>query len=417
MENSNKSLFRILGKRLWQKVNRYSTVFRRCCVSMLLLGILAFIVWDTDAGTWNVSRKNSLSPMMLISNYWQAQTISEQGSLFVSRYEPMASLGERQWSTATFLCLHTRLLTQNHKPFLLRCDTLSGSPVRARCLLDNRVRHVVDFSCPVLWSPHHDKRRCCCLQTFPGTIIRSSAGFSDRDAFVWMLAILAILIYLYKERMSSGDSENPGNRAFQFFRLHRWVELGSFRYICSDYNQRRTLEVLHNRCWISPKGILPLGIHVLAVVIHYQSPLFAVDTGFSTHIAALMLAPPLVLLALRWTRWLLLRFVPRWAYSRTAKSPWTLALVGIAAAGCYVLLQYNTFPKTALAFIESSLMKTVTELRDPIFQRLGHTDMEGCLQLAVSESLRWRYFCGKRQPFHLLPEWHSSAQPSSYENL
>ncbi|MYB95544.1 hypothetical protein F4054_04765 [Candidatus Poribacteria bacterium] len=38
----------------------------------------------------------------------------------------------------------------------------------------------------------------------PGSIDRRTAGFGDRDAWCWMLGVLAVTGYLYKEQMVPG---------------------------------------------------------------------------------------------------------------------------------------------------------------------------------------------------------------------
>ncbi len=42
------------------------------------------------------------------------------------------------------------------------------------------------------------------LATLPGSIDRSTAGFGDRDVWCWMMAVVVVASYLWKERMDHG---------------------------------------------------------------------------------------------------------------------------------------------------------------------------------------------------------------------
>ena len=100
--------------------------------------------------------------------------------------------------------------------------------------------------------------------------------------------------------------------------------------------------------------------------LYLFSPAYRSGYGFSTHVAALMLFPPLVILALRGTRYMLLQFyVPLRLHAR--KIAWGLTLFAIAAGVGYLFYQSHTFETTAFAFQESPLMKDMTELADPHF--------------------------------------------------
>ena len=390
MENSNKSLFRILGKRLWQKVNRHSTVFRRYCVSALLLGILALSYGIRTQDMERIPEEQFVSNDAYLY-YWQAQTISEHGSLLsrdMHRWRPWGR------DNGQLLPFYAYTLAYSHKIISLFYYDVTLYQIQ---LYAPVVCWTIGFAMLLIFLIQYyglliTTSVGVLLTTFPGTLIRSSAGFSDRDAFVWMLAILAILIYLYKERMPSGRQRSLATGLCGFIVCIgglSWEAFGIFVMIIISVE-------LWKFCTTDAEYHLKeycLWLLMFLPWLYMFSSAYRSGYGFSTHIAAFMLAPPLVLLALRWIRWLLLRFVSRWR-AHAQQIAWTLALVGIAAAGCYVLLQYNTFPKTVLAFIESSLMKTVTELRDPIFRdwtyRYGGMFVIGSIGIITGTLFLWK---------------------------
>lgn len=201
------------------------------------------------------------------------------------------------------------------------------------------------------------------LATFPGTIARSTAGFSDRDTWCWMLAVLAIVIYLHRERMLSGRLRILATVLCGFIVFLgglSWEAFGIF-----------VLIILSAEIWKfcttdAEENLKEYLIWVLMFVpgLYLISPAYRSGYGFSTHVATLMLAPPLVLLILRSIRWLLLRCVTQFR-PHAQKLAFGLILFGIAAGVLYVLGQYNTFATTAFPFLENRLMKTVGELKDP----------------------------------------------------
>lgn len=87
---------------------------------------------------------------------------------------------------------------------------------------------------------------------------------------------------------------------------------------------------------------------------------------FAAHLTTLVLIPPLVVLALRGIRSLLLYFFkPLRTHAR--KLAGLLTLLAIAAGGFYVFLQVDTFASTTVPFSENRLMQQTTELYNPNF--------------------------------------------------
>lgn len=391
MENNNKRSFHILRKRLWQKVNSNPTVLRRISISALLLGILTL---SFGVRTLDLER---IPEEQFVSNdaylyYWQAQTISEHGYL--------PAVDEHRWlpngrDNGQLLPLYAYTLAYTYKVMKFFYSEVTLYQIQ---LYTPVIYWTIGLAALLLFLIHYGGTLFAAivgvmLATFPGTIIRSSAGFSDRDAFVWMLAILAILIYLYKERMSAGPQRTLATVLCGFIVFLgglSWEAFGIFVLIILSAE-------LWKFCTTDAEYHLKeycIWILMFLPWLYIISPAYRSGYGFSTHIAALMLAPPLVLLALRWIRWLLLRFMPQWRV-HAQQIAWILTLIGFAAAGWYVLLQYNTFSETAFVFMESSLMKTVAELKDPILRdwiyRYGGMFVIGSIGLVAITLFLWKW--------------------------
>ncbi len=178
-----------------------------------------------------------------------------------------------------------------------------------------------------------------------------------------VLAVLAIVIYLYRERMSSGPRRLIATALcglVVFLGGLSWEAFGIFVLIILSAE-------LWKFCTTDTENNLKeyiLWMLMFVPWLYLISPAYRSGYGFSTHVAALMLAPGLALLALKSIRYLLLRFVKQLC-PHARKLAWGLTLFGIAAGGIYVISQYNTFATTAFPFMENRLMKTVSELKNP----------------------------------------------------
>ncbi|RKU12979.1 hypothetical protein C6501_10060 [Candidatus Poribacteria bacterium] len=201
------------------------------------------------------------------------------------------------------------------------------------------------------------------LATLPGSIARSTVGFSDRDAFCWMLAVLSITSYLWKEQMTPGKRRYIATAVSGFIVFLgglSWETFGVF-----------VLIIIAAECWkfCTTETEADMKEYLLWVLMFVPglfliSPAYRSGYGFSKHITAIMLSPPLALLALRGIRYGLLTYVES---LRPHARKLALGLTGfsIAAGLCYILLQSPTYEMTAFVFRESRLMQTIGELNDP----------------------------------------------------
>ena len=232
------------------------------------------------------------------------------------------------------------------------------------------------------------------LATLPGSIERSAAGFGDRDAWCWMIGMLAIISYFWKEQISSNTIKKENwwirNRRrylgtaiagfFVFLGGISWEAFGLFVLIilttelwkfCTTDTEEKLEEYL---IWLL----------MFVPWLYLISPAYREGNGFTKHVAALMLFAPLAVFALRGIRYLILKFYkPLHVHGR--KMAWGLTLLGIASGAVYIFFQYSTFATTAFTVFENQLMKNVGELADPSFwfwhRRYGGVFILGSLGL------------------------------------
>ena len=205
------------------------------------------------------------------------------------------------------------------------------------------------------------------LATLPGVITRSTAGFGDRDSWCLMIGILAITTYLV-----SLQSRHPRKRLFWtlasgfaiFFGGISWEGFGVFlsiiilveiwRFLSSETEDNLGLYLLWVCCFVP--------------TLYLASPAYRNGGGFTTHIAALMLAPPLGLLCVRYLRHIL---ITKTLYAEKLRPhsrslALGLILVSIILSLGYVLIQRSTFTHTTVPFSQSALMQSVGELDSPL---------------------------------------------------
>ena len=244
------------------------------------------------------------------------------------------------------------------------------------------------------------------LATLPGSIERSAAGFGDRDAWCWMLGILAVTSYLWKERLEPGRLRWIATalagftvflgglswEGFGFFVLMIvGVELWKF---CStgmehapSVDGNRTESAYYFKEYL-------LWMLMFIPWLYLISPAYRSGYGFSTHVAALMLLSPLTVFSLRGSKFLLLKYVEQ-LRPHPRKLAWGLTLLSITAGVGYIFMQAGTFAETAYPFRESQLMQNVGELADPNFRywvgRYGAVFVLGSLGLITASLHLWKW--------------------------
>ena len=231
------------------------------------------------------------------------------------------------------------------------------------------------------------------LATLPGGVERSAAGFGDRDAFYWMFGVLAVISYLWKESLPQGRSRYIVTvlAGFTVFLGGlSWEAFGIFVLIiliteiwkfCTTDTEQHLKEYLLWMLMFVP------GLYLI-------SPAYRSGYSFTTHIAALTLAPPIVIFALRGVRYLTLHYT-EYFRPHARKLAWSLTFIGIMIGLCYLFFQASTFKSTAFTLYESELMKDVTELVDPNFKywtiRYGSVFILGTIGLITTILQLWKW--------------------------
>ena len=229
------------------------------------------------------------------------------------------------------------------------------------------------------------------LIIMPGSIDRSSAGFSDRDAWCWMLATLAVTIYLWKENITraapryicaglSGVCVFVGGLSWEgfggFVLVIVVVEL--WRFLTTETEENLSEYLL----WVL----------MFVPTLYLLSPVYRSGSSWTTHVTAFLLLPSFVMLAGRTLRYFLTRTqhavlkVITEQISARAISLVCCAicfLIGIA----YIVFQRETFAHSILPFSAAEIMEMVEELQTPHdsfwYGRYGHVLLIASLCMSV----------------------------------
>ena len=227
------------------------------------------------------------------------------------------------------------------------------------------------------------------LTTLPGSIERSTAGFGDRDAFCLMIGILAVVTYLVsleKETLRKRLIWTLTSGFTVFLGGISWEGFGVFLSVIMIVELWR---------FLTTKTAEGLGLYALSVccfvpTLYLASPAYRNGYGFAEHLAAFVLIPPLVLLAMHAIRHLLTSKVDRLRlHARTVSFVLILASVSLALG--YVWAQQNTFADTSVPISDNPVMQAMTELRSPHYGywvfRYGGVFILGSIGLIIASKL------------------------------
>lgn len=325
--------------------------------------------------------------------YWQAQLVSEHGRMPERDMDRWVPLGRDLGQT---LNLYGYTLAYTHKVLVHFFPNVS-------------LYHVASYTPPVCFCIglavlyfffYHTFGQlsagivCTLLATFPGTIHRSLAGFADRDAWCFLLGVLAVTTHLmslqveHRRRLIwtliSGFVMFLGGISWEGFGVFLSVILcvEIWRFLSSETEEGLGLYALWVCCFVP--------------TLYLASPAYRSGYGFAEHLFAWMLIPPLVLLLLRALRHVLLTRGP---FSEKLRPharglAFILTLISLLGALGYVWIRNDTFASTTVPLSQNRLMQSVTELKAPLFRdwvfKYGSVFFLGCLGLLITCKHRWK---------------------------
>lgn len=339
--------------------------------------------------------------------YWQAQLISEHGQLPERDMHRWLPLGRDLGQT---LNLYGYILAYAHKvvawafPNISLYQVTLYMPVVCFCVGLAALCLFLYHTYGILFSSVSG----LLLVTLPGSIERSAAGFGDRDAWCLMIGILAVTTYLISLRIYGKRNRflwTLISGILTFLGGISWEGFGVFLGI-----------ILVVELWqfLTSEAEDGLGFYCLWVctfvpTLYLISPAYHSGYGFSKHLAALVLVPPVVLLCIRTLRHILTSPVNqkgKWEWRlcfadklrpHTRSVALGLTLGSIAIALCYVFTQLGTFASTTVPLSQNQLMQTVTELKGPRFGywifRYGGIFVLGSIGLILASKRHWEQTC------------------------
>ena len=342
-------------------LNRY---FKYFCATVSCFGILLIAYWIRVQGVAYIP-DGQFTENDAYLHYWQTQLISEHGVLpahDLYRWVPVSrDLGQS-------LNLYSYVLVYAHKAISLCFPNVSLYHV---ALYISAICFVLGLGvlCFYLYNTFgylFSSIVAVILATLPGTIIRSAAGFSDRDSWCLLLGILAITTYLtslqtqsFRRRLLwtlvSGLSVFLGGLSWEgfgvFVSVILFVEL--WRFLTSEVEN----------------GLHFYFFWVLTYVptLYLASPAYRNGQGFARHLAAFVLIPPLLLFMLRLFRHILITktSIVKKLRLNVRLLAFALTLVSFIGALSYIFTQLDTFANTTVPLSQNRLMQTVSELKAP----------------------------------------------------
>ena len=374
-------------------VSKFLMKVEKLIALVLIVSILCLAAFIRVQGTTNVPAGQLTGPDGYFY-YWQAQLISEHGKLpeqDMNRWLPLGRDLTQTLNLYGYVLAYAHIGIARIFPDITLYHVIIYTPVvcfciglGALCLLFYRTFGIL-FSSIV----------GVLLATLPGAITRSAAGFGDRDSWCLMLGILAVTTYLASLQsqqprkcllwtLASGFAMFLGGVSWEgfgvFLSIILLVEI--WRFLTSETEDRLWVYLIWVCTFVPP--------------LYLVSPAYRSGQGFSTHIAALMLAPPLALLVIRYLRHLLITKVSfsekLRPHARTLALGLTLASITLALG--YTLMQYKTFADTTVPFSQNTLMQNIEELESTFLiywmTHYGSVFVLGSLGIAMTIFRFWK---------------------------
>ncbi len=301
-------------------------------------------------------------------HYWQAQIVSEQGKLPARDMHRWLPLGRDYGQSMT---AYAYGMAYTHKAITVIFPNVSLYQV---ALFSPAVCFVLGLAVLYLFLYRtfgllFSSVVGIFLATLPGVVERSAAGFSDRDSWCLMLGIFAVTTYLASLQtqssrlrllltLASGLSVFLGGMSWEGFGVFVSVILvvELWRFLTSEKEEGLQLYAL----WVC----------TFVPTLYLALPAYRSGEGFTTHLFAFVLMPPLVLLGIRALRHFLItksslanKFRPH-----VRNLSLGLVLASFVLALGYVWIQLDTFASTTVPLSQNQLMQTVGELDTPDYR-------------------------------------------------
>lgn len=361
--------------------------FKRIVTGLIFFGLLFLTFWIRIQGVERIP-EGQFTGNDAYLYYKQAETIAEHGYLPGRDMDRWLPLGR---DNQQLLSLYAYAIAYTHKifPWVSLYDIQLYSPAVFFTLAIGVLFLFLARCYGVMFASIMG----VILATLPGSISRSAAGYGDRDAWCYLIGVLVVTSYLWKEQM------DPGRR--------RWIATALAGFTCflggmswegfGVFGLMIVAIELYKFCTTDTEQHLKeylLYMLMFLPWLYLISPVYRSGYGFSTHVTALMLFPPLTVYALRGIRYLMLHYYPL-LRTHGKKLAWGLTCLGILTGGVYILVQAGTFAETAYPFDENRLIKDVGELADPHFRywtrRYGAVFVLGSLGLITASLHLWQW--------------------------
>lgn len=330
----------------------------RLLKSILLFAILLVAFWIRIQSASGIP-EGHFTGVDAYLYYFQAQQISEQGTLparDMHRWLPIGRDNEQLLNLYSYALAYTHKAVSWLFPNITLYDVTFYMPVIYFC---------IGLGVLYLFLARSFGLLSACLvgmllATLPGAINRSTAGFGDRDAWCWMLGLLAVVTYL-----AALQAEPPRNRLIWtltsgfivFLGGLSWEGFGVFLSVIIVVELWRFLSCETE----DGLGFYALWVCCFVPTLYLSSPAYRNGYGFAEHLFVFVLVPPVVLLGIRTLRHLLLAKVETLRpYTRTLSLVFVLASVALAIG--YVLIQLDTFAETTVPLSQNAVMQSIGEL-------------------------------------------------------
>ena len=342
-----------------------STLFFLPWIILITLLLVAF--WIRIQGVPNIPEGQFTGNDPYL-HYWQAQIVSEQGRLparDMHRWVPLGRDLGQSLNTYSYAIAYTHKAITVLFPSVSLYQVSLFSPAVCFVLGLGMLCFFLYRAFGILFSSVVG----IFLATLPGTIERSSAGFSDRDSWCLMLGIFTVITYLASLQtqvprwrllltLASGIATFLGGMSWEGFGVFVSVIIvvEFWRFLVSEEEE----------------GLGQYALWVCAFVptLYFSSPAYRSGVGFAKHLFVFVLMPPLVLLGIRTLRHVFFtksslaeEFRP---HARNLSLGFVLGSVALALG--YVGLQWGTFASTTVPLSQNQLMQTVEELNTPDYR-------------------------------------------------